>query len=418
MRGARLVWLLMAGAAVAAAAAGDSFLLRGGTVHPVSGPEIAGGSVLVIDGRIAEVGTKVRAPRGVPVIDVKGLEVYPGLIDSATRLGVFEIGSLRETNDFTDLGTFKPQLRIAVAINPESEHIAVTRGNGITAAVVQPAGGIVAGQAALIHLDGWTNEEMLIEPSVAMRMEFPHTGGRGSYAERKKRYQAQVRELEEFFESARRYQRAKAAGGPDFRPDLRLEAMLPVLEGRLPLLIQADREKTIREALAFAEKQKVRMILQRAPQAWKLAAELKARDIPVVLAETLSLPEEEDEPYDRPFTTPGELFKAGVQFCFATYSPGGASTNPFNLPYQAAAAVPFGLPREEALKAVTLGAARIWGVADRIGSIEKGKLADLIVTDGDPLEVRTQVRRMFIRGRAVDLDNKHKRLYEKYMNRP
>lgn len=420
MRGARLAWLLAAGASMAAAGSEDSFLLRGGTVHPVSGPQMAGASVLVIDGRIADVGAGIRAPRGVRVIDVKGLHVYPGLIDSATQLGATEIGSLRETRDVSELGAFKPQLRIAVALNPASEHIPVTRANGITAAVVQPAGGIIAGQAALIHLDGWTNEEMLIEPSVAMTLEYPHVGGGspGPYAERKKRCEAQVRELEEFFESAARYRKARAAGGPGFRTDLKFEAMLPVLEGRLPLLIRAEREKTIREALAFAAKQKVRMILQRAPQAWKVAAELKARDIPVTLDATLSLPDEEDAPYDRPFTTPAELFKAGVKFCFATYGPGGGGSNPFNLPYQAAAAVPFGLPQEEALRAVTLEAARIWGVADRIDSIEKGKLADLIVTDGDPLEVRTQVRRMFVKGRAVDLDNKHKRLYERYMNRP
>lgn len=417
MRSARVALLLAAGAMAAAAGTGDSFLLRGATVHTVSGEDIAGGSVLVVDGRIAGVGVKLAAPKSVRVIDVKGLHVYPGLIDSSTQLGVTEIPSVRETSDTADLGAFKPQLRIAVAVNPASEHIAVTRANGITAAVVQPSGGIIPGQAALIHLDGWTNEEMTLVGSLAMRLDYPRLVG-GPYREMKKRYQAQVRELEEFFESARRYQKAKAAGAPDFRTDLRLEAMLPVLEGRLPLLVRAEKEKTIREAMAFAAKQKVRMILQQAPQAWKVAAELKAAGIPVVLAETLSLPDEEDEPYDRPFTTPAKLFRAGVQFCFATYGPGPARSNPFNLPYQAAGAVPFGLPREEALKAVTLRAAEIWGVADRIGSIDKGKMADLIVTDGDPLEIRTRVHRMFIKGRAVDLNNRHKRLYEKYLNRP
>lgn len=423
MKTGRLCAMLLAGILPLAGGSEDSFLLRGGTVHTVSGADIPGGAVLVKDGRIAEIGPKVVAPKGVRAIDVKGLHVYPGLIDSATQLGAYEVGSVRETSDVTDLGTFKPQLRIAVAINPASEHIPVTRANGITAAVVQPAGGVIPGQAALIHLDGWTTEEMTIKPSVAMRLDFPYLPagasrtGESSFAEARKRFEAQIRELEEFFEAARRYQIAKAAGAPDFRTDLGFEAMLPVLEGKLPLLVRADKEKTIREAMAFAAKQKVRMILQHGVQSWKVAAELKSKGIPVTTARTLSLPEEEDEPYDRPFTTPAELFKAGVKFSFATYGP-GAGNNPFNLPYEAAAAVPFGLPKEEALKAVTLHAAEIWGVADLIGSIDKGKLADLIVTDGDPLETRTEVKQMFIKGRAVDLSNKHKRLYEKFVNRP
>ncbi|HWQ57080.1 MAG TPA: amidohydrolase family protein [Bryobacteraceae bacterium] len=413
-------YLLLSAMLPLAAQTGGSFLLRGGTVHTVSGPDIPGGSVLVRDGRITDVGPKLAAPKGVRVIDVKGLHVYPGLIDSATQLGATEIGSVRETSDVMDLGVFKPQLRIAAALNPASEHLPVTRANGVTTAVVQPSGGIIPGQAALIHLDGWTTEEMLIMPAVAMRLDYPHKqpgGGGVPFAELKKQYEAQVRELNEYFESARRYQKAKAVAAPDFKTDLALEAMLPVLEGRLPLLVRAEREKTIREAIAFAEKQKVRMILQQAVECWKVAAELKAKGIMVTLARTLSLPSDEDEPYDRPFTTPAELFKAGVKFSFATYGP-GAGNNPSNLPYEAAAAVPFGLSPEEALKAVTLNAAAIWGVEDQIGSIDRNKLADLIVTDGDPLETRTHVLQMFINGRPVDLNNKHKRLYEKFVNRP
>jgi imidazolonepropionase-like amidohydrolase len=190
-----------------------------------------------------------------------------------------------------------------------------------------------------------------------------------------------------------------------------------VLEGKLPLLIRAEKEKTIREAIAFADKQKVRMILERGNQAWKVADELKAHNIPVVLAPTLRLPDEEDDPYDKPFSMPGELWKAGVKIAFATFGP-GADQNPRNVPYEAAAAVPFGLPREEALKAVTLNPAQIWGAGDELGSIETGKWADLIVTDGDPLEVRTQIKQVFIKGVSVDLDNKQHRLYEKYLNRP
>jgi imidazolonepropionase-like amidohydrolase len=397
-------------------------------VHTVSGPDIPNGAVLVRDGKIAEVGTHIAAPKGARVIELKGLHIYPGMIDSATEIGLTEIEAVREMNDITDLGLFKPQLRAATAVNPASEHIPVTRANGITSVITSPGGGIIAGQSVLMHLNGWTMADMTVRSPAAMRMEYPHiqargrfgggeTPGRGSaYADAKKRYEQQIRELNDFMESARRYQQAKAAGGPDFEKDLKLEAMLPVLDGKVPMLIRAEKEKTIKEAIAFADQQKIHMILERSVEAWKVAAELKSHNIPVILPPTLRLPDDEDDPYDKPFSIPGELWKAGVKIAFASFGP-GSEDNPRNLPYQAAAAVGFGLPQEEALKAVTLYPAQIWGVGDELGSIEKGKRADLIVTDGDPLETRTQIKQEFIQGVSVDLENKHRRLYEKYLTR-
>jgi imidazolonepropionase-like amidohydrolase len=195
---------------------------------------------------------------------------------------------------------------------------------------------------------------------------------------------------------------------------VKLEAVLPVLERKLPVLVTAVRERAIREALRFAERERIRLILASAREAWKVAVELKAKDIPVILPPTLALPLHEDDPYDKSFTLPLELDRAGVKFAFATFS----YRLSHNLPYQAAAAVAFGLPYQEALKAVTLYPAEIWGVADQIGSIDVGKWADLIVTDGDPLETQTQIKQVFIKGREVNLNNKHKLLYEKYRNRP
>jgi imidazolonepropionase-like amidohydrolase len=409
------------------AAGADTILFRGATVHPLSGPDIADGSVLVRDGRIAEVGARLAVPKGARVIELKGLHLYPGMIDSDTEIGLTEIEAVREMSDISDIGLFKPQLRAAAAVNPSSEHIPVTRANGITSVITSPGGGIVAGQSVLMHLNGWTMEDMAVRAPAAMRLEFPNirmpnrfaaeTPGRSSaYADAKKRYDQQLRELDDFMESARRYRQAKAAAGPDFETDLKLEAMIPVLDGKVPMLVRAEKEKTIKEAIAFADKQKVTMILERGTEAWKVAAELKAHHIPVILSPTLRLPDEEDDPYDKPFSIPGELYKAGVKFAFASFGP-GAEDNPRNLPYEAAAAVGFGLPQEEALKAVTLYAAQIWGVGDELGSIDKGKWADLIVTDGDPLETRTQIKQIFIKGTPVDLDNKHYRLYQKYLAR-
>jgi imidazolonepropionase-like amidohydrolase len=425
--GVALLTVLVAVASLRAAGP-DTVLLRGATVHPVSGPDIADGSVLVRDGKIAEVGARIAAPRGARVIELKGSHIYPGMIDSDTEIGLTEIEAVREMSDIADIGLFKPQLRAATAVNPASEHIPVTRANGITSVITSPGGGIVAGQCVLMHLNGWTMEDMAVRASAAMRLEYPNirtpnrfaaaeTPGRASaYTDAKKRYEQQLRELDDFMESARRYRQAKTAAGPDFETDLKLEAMIPVLDGKVPMLIRADKEKTIKEAIAFADKQKVHMILERGEEAWKVAGELKAHNIPVILPPTLRLPDEEDDPYDKPFSIPGELYKAGVKIAFASFGP-GAEDNPRNLPYEAAAAVGFGLPQDEALKAVTLYAAQIWGVDSELGSIDKGKWADLIVTDGDPLETRTQIKQMFIKGAPVDLDNKHHRLYEKYLAR-
>ena len=425
-----------------AAANDDSFLIRGATVHPVAGAEIQNGSVLVKDGKIAGVGRNLAAPKGVRVIEGKGLHVYPGMIDSATQLGLSEIGSTRESVDTGELGKFDPQLRAEVAINPASEHIPVTRANGITTVITLPMSGgegggrrgaappsIIAGQAALVHLDGWTWEEMDVKKSAGMTMRIPtilSPGGRGggdlppeiaprfSYPEAKKNYDTELRELREFFEDARRYQKAKAANAKGFQADLKFEAMLPVLAGSEPLVIMANRERAIRDAVQFADQQKVHVVIADPKELGKMGPELKARNIPAILGPTLALPLHEDDPYDAAFTLPDQLFKAGVKFAFGSFD------NEFvrNLPYQAATAVAFGLPYEEALKAITLNPAQIWGVADKLGSIEEGKIADLMITDGDPLEAKTQVKQLFIKGKTVDLDNKHKRLYEKYLNRP
>jgi imidazolonepropionase-like amidohydrolase len=220
--------------------------------------------------------------------------------------------------------------------------------------------------------------------------------------------------LQDFFENARRYQKAKQAGGPGFKADLKFEAMLPVLERKLPVVITAERERAVREALDFASKQQIRVILSGVREAGDSMDEIVEKKIPIILPETLALPLEEDSLYDSVFSFPGTLYKEGVLFAFASFSDSFSR----NLPYQAAAAVPFGLPRDAALRAVTLNPARIWGVDDKLGSIEKGKWADLVLADGDLLEARTNVMRLWIRGREVKLDNRHSELYQRYLNRP
>jgi imidazolonepropionase-like amidohydrolase len=415
----------------AAAAAQDAVVIRGAVIHPVIDPDITGSTLLIQNGSIADIGPKVTLPKGARVIDAKGLHVYPGMIDSATSVGLAEIGSIRETQDTTELGDFNPQLRTLVAVNPASEHIPVARANGITSVLTMPEGSLITGQAALIHLDGWTWEEMSVVPSAALVLRFPlYAGGgvrgagggggrggaasRGGFAEARRRHQEQVDKLEEFFEQARRYQRAKTGGGAGFKRDHKFEAMLPVIEGKLPVVITAIRERAIKEALAFVDQQRIRAVLAGVRESGEVLAEIKKRNIPVILGETLALPLEEDSPYDAAFTLPSELHKQGILFAFGTFD----SSMVRNLPYQAATSAAFGLPQAEALKAVTYNPAKIWGVDDKIGSISVGKWADLIITDGDPLETRTQIKEMLIRGKKVDLESKHTELYKKYMSRP
>lgn len=427
----KLLALFIAVVAVAGAAENDTFLVRNADVYPVTSPVIHGASVLVENGRITGVGTKVVAPKTVRVIEGKGLRVYPGLIDSSTELGLSEISGIRETVDISELGIFMPQLRAIVAVNPESEHFPVVRANGITTAMTFPSSGngnrigspdrqVISGQAALIHLDGWTWEDMQVKPSAALHLIFPTIlRGRGingneGFAQAKRNYDREIEQLSGFFDQARDYQHAKAAARPDFHIDLRFEAMIPVLEGKLPVAVNATRERTIRDAMEFAQKQKIRIVLMGPRELGKLAPEIKARNIPVILEPTLNVPLSEDDPYDSAFTLPSDLYKAGIKFAFGTFE------NEFvrDLPYSAAVAVNFGLPYDEALKAITINAAEIWGVANEVGSIETGKSADLMVTTGDPLETPTQVKHLFIKGKEVDLTNKQTRLYEKYLNRP
>jgi imidazolonepropionase-like amidohydrolase len=415
----------------------DSFVVRGATVHTMAGADIQNGTVVVRGGRIIGVGKNLAAPKDLKIIDGKGLHVYPGLIDSGTEIGLVEVNGVRETLDTTEIGRYNPQLVALTAVNPSSEHIPVTRANGITTVATMPLGPLISGQVSLIHLDGWTTTEMGVKPRAAVHMRMPliqmvrpaaavvpdnqnpapGAANPGGCAAAKRNFDREMAELNDFFDGARRYKQAKASKSPEFRPDLKLEAMIPVIEGREPMLITAIREREIRDAIAFAGKQKVKIILCEAPEAYKVISEIKEHNIPVILGPAPALPMDEDDPYDRAYTTPADLQKAGIMFSIATLS-GTANLASRNLPYQAAQAVAFGLPHDDALKAITRNAAEIWGIADQIGTIEEGKWADLLVTDGDPLEARTQVKQVFIKGKTIDLNNRQHDLYEKYLNRP
>jgi imidazolonepropionase-like amidohydrolase len=332
-----------------------------------------------------------------------------------------EIGAVRASRDFAETGRINPNVRAEVAVNPESEIIPVTRANGITTFVTSPRGGLISGLSAVMMSDGWTWEEMTLKAPAALEVQWPSmTIARGwwvtkSEEEQKKDRDRALTELAEAFRDARAYMAAKKAEGqkgiPHHNTDVRWEAMIPVLEGKVPVVVTATEVQQIQAAVAWAQQEGLRLIIKGGHDAWRVTDLLKRHGVPVLAGGIHRLPSRRFEKYDEPFTLPKKLYEAGIPFAIISED---EAPHERNLPYQAAQAAAYGLPKEEALKAITLYPAQIFGVADRIGSLEVGKDATLIVTTGDPLEIVTQVEMEFIQGRRIDLRSKHTMLYEKY----
>jgi len=421
---------------------GATLLIDGATVHPITSEPFVG-QVLIADGRIRAVGTDLAVPADAEHLEAAGLHLYPGLCDALSQIGLVEIGAVEATDDTREAGTYNPHLRAATALHPASELIPVARAEGITHTLVaprSPRGGVIPGQASLVHLSGWTVEEMSLDlayaPALALVIDWPEIETRrfdfttftlrtAPYAEAEEQARKARRELTDWLTAARHYAQAMAAGSARVPRDLRLEALAEILSppaGRgEPVIIQADAKEAIEAAVGFAEEQGLRMILAGGRDAGEVADLLAEKGIPVILGFTLSLPREEDDPYDLPFTNAGRLAASGVRIAFASgagggFGPGGPHGSR-TLPFEAAVAVAYGLPREEALKALTLYPAQILGVGEHLGAIEPGKIANLILTDGDPLRMTTHIHHVIIAGQEVSTANKHRSLYERYRAR-
>jgi len=395
--------------------------LVGGAIHPVLGPEIAEGTLLFTDGKIVALGADVPLPDECERIDIAGKHVYPGLIHAHTELGLVEIPSVRATRDSSETGRINPNVKAHVAVNPDSELIPVARGTGILTAMVAPGGDLVSGMAAVMHLDGWTYEDMTLRAPAGLYVVWPRMRPASAwYIEDSLERQLetrdrQLREVRDAFADARAYLRARdahaAGNGPAVDHDARWEAMRPVFAGETPLIVAADELMQIEAAVAFARREGVKLIIAGGYDA-PLCAELMVREnVPVIVAGVHRLPQRDGDDYDASFTLAERLRQAGIKFCLAGED---RQSKVQNLPYEAGTAAAYGLPKPDALKAVTLWPAEILGVADRVGSLEAGKDATLIVTDGDPLETPTQLELAFIQGRPVQMTSKHTRLWEKY----
>lgn len=425
------VFLLLVATTVVAApnvpppAQEEAILITGATVHTVSGATIENGRMLFSRGRIDAIGGPDAALDSTArVLDLSGLHVYPGLIDANTALGLVEIEAVRATVDSAEPGPINSNVRAERAINPDSELLPVARANGIlTVLTVPQAGteGLVVGTSAAISLDGWTSEDMTVKAPVGMHvfwpaLHVPDDVPAEQRAERIEQRDQRVAKLETSFEQAVAYRRARAADNAT-AIDMRWEAMAPVLAGELPLFAHTQDLMQMRNALELAERFGLKLVIVGGADAWRIAEELARRRVPVIVGSINRPPQRRWEAYSTPFENPARLVAAGVDVAIS--GTGTTFDAPFvrNLPYEAAKAVAHGLSRDKALESVTLAPARILGIDDRLGSLEVGKDATFIVTDGDPLDTVTAVRYAFVRGRALDLTTRHTTLYEKYRER-
>jgi imidazolonepropionase-like amidohydrolase len=368
-------------------------------------------------------------PSGAKVIDCTGKHVYPGFVHANTLLGLQEISTIEGSDDSRETGNLNPNQRAEVMYNPDSDFLPVTRLNGVTTVLTIPGGGAVRGTSALMHLDGWTQEDITVRAPAALHVQWPNMTPIHAFFElRSDEEQAKARDeaikaIGDAFDDARAYWTARDAesgkGVPRHDDDVRWDAMRKALKGEIPVAFHCDALNQIRAVLRFCDQQKLtNIILLGGYDSWRVADELKRRNIAVIVAGVLATPNRGYESYDEAFTVASKLAKAGVRYCIADEGGGFAAANARNVPYQAAMAEAFGLDHDEALKSVTLYPAQILGAGDKIGSIEVGKLADLQVTDGDPLIIATHCEQVVVNGKVVPMESRQTRLFKKYDERP
>lgn len=431
------IWLTQSAAAqsrqVPAPPQTHPVVITSASIHPVTSDPIESGYLIFDKGKITAIGKgeppAAQLPADAIKINAKGMSIYPGLILPATSLGLTEVGDIDQTNDYTELGRVKPEVRAACAINPDSDLIPVTRANGILTAQVFPRGGLVAGRCSTVRLDGWTWEDMAIDAAAGLVVNWPRTEPvtawwmEKSEDVQRKEIKDDLDAVEKVFDDAQAYIKSKDAN-PALASDQRYEAMRPFIAGQKPIFVSAALSGQIESAVAWAQRRHLKIVIVGGDQADQAALLLKKHDIPVIIGGIHRMPNRRQDAYDQPYTLPAKLYEAGVRFCITT---NGEAAHERHLNHMAATAAAYGLPKDEALKAVTIDAAQILGLDNQLGSLEVGKSATLIITAspptegdssmsaaGDPLEITTDTLMAFIDGRKIDLGDRQKSLYDKY----
>lgn len=396
------------------------FALTHASIQTVTKGVITDGTVLIDQEKISAVGTNITIPQQAEVIDCKGLWIYPGMIDSGTRIGLFEIGQIPQASDEREKGDVVPQMKALTAINPNSAIIPVTRISGVTTVISTPNGGLFPGTAALIDLFGYTSNQMYAGFEGVI-MNFPESGRKGEFDRRtddeiRKTATKAMTQLNDVWEKAVQFHKLDSATtgkGLLYYPEML--ALLPVVRGQVPLMIEVNIATDIQLALKWvAEKKIKKVIFTGVAEGWRVADELAKASIPVITGPVLAEPSRSYDRYDRPYANAGLLKKAGVKVAIRTMDGTG---NDRNLPYHAGFAAAYGLGKEEALRSVTIVPAEIFGVDSQLGSIEAGKYATLFVCDGDPFETRTQVKHVFIKGWQIPMISRQTQLYDEFLKR-
>lgn len=394
--------------------AGPVIAIVGGTLHPVASPDIENGTLLVQAGRIIEMGRTVSVPEGALLMDASGQHVWPGLISLNTQVGIAEIDSIKATQDQSEIGGNQPDLSVTRSVNADSAYIDVARSNGITRNQTVPAGrGPIQGQSAVIRLHGDTWEEMLTLGNDMLHLRFP----RVSNSAEKKEEPKSLKPLKEYLEEAREYARmqseAQQAGLelPPFRS--RLEALAPFAMGEKRVAVHVGNAQAILYALRFIKDQELDAVLYGVEEGWKVAEAIAEAGVPCVIGSVQTTVGSGYDPYDAAYANAALLHRAGVEFAISTSD----TANARNLPFHAGFAAAYGLPYEEALRAITYYPAKILGLEEQLGSLMPGKLADVVITDGDIMEAMTQVTAILIEGEPVDIGNRQTRLYDYYHER-
>jgi len=384
----------------------DPIAITGGTFFTVSGDVIEDGIIVFEDGTITAIGSDVAIPDGAQIFDASGKHIYPGLIDAYSNMGLTEIGAVNVTSDFNEYGDVTPNVRAERAFHPESEHIPVARSHGIAVAISSPGGNRISGLSAAMMMDGWTWEGMTLRPKTGLMIDWPSMSDNDNA-------QKELQLIKDTFAKARAYHTARSVSD-QYRTDMRWEAMIPVLQKEVPVVVSADDSRQIQSAITWAESEDVRLIILGGRDAHFVTDQLVAKAIPVLLTSVLASPGRQWQSYDEVYSHAGQLQAAGIRIAIAG---GYGSANAMRLRHHAATASGFGLSKNEAIKAMTIYPAEFFGLDDKIGSLEEGKDATLMITDGDILDLRTSVEQLFIQGRKIDMADKQKNLFERYQEK-
>jgi len=398
----------------------NPILLKNGYIHTVSKGTIEG-SILFEKGKITRIAKYITPPKDCEIIDLNGKHVYPGMIAAVSGLGLIEINAVAVTNDHSERGDFNPNVRTNVAFNPDSEIIPTTRSNGILIANIIPNSGLVSGQSSVMMLDGWTWENATLSSPSGLHIIWPNMSSiaKNDYEKnRLKTAKEHLNNLENIIKDARAYARlrqTKSRSAENYHDeDLRWESMIPYVNKKLPIYVHANEVKQIEAAISWSVRHSLNIIIVGGKDAWRTTDLLIKNRIPVIYESVTSLPYRRFEDYDQAYKTPSILYEKGVQFCISQYGSAGSAYQARNLPYQASMAASYGLPKEAALRSITLSAAEILGIDKKVGSLETGKDATLFISNGDPLEIKTNILQAYIQGKKVDMGDRHKSLYSKY----